>query len=271
MEQHPIPRQITTFEFKLIGFMTLKQFIYLIVFIPLGFILFKLFPLPLVNIVLGLFTCFIGVALAFFPYNDRPLDHWIVVLWKKLNSPTQYFYHKENQPLYFLKNLYFVSNPHIIMAHVEAKEKLAQYLSSRTNQTNNQHQKKQGIYQLLFQKKTLPTESPPTAAVNNSNLQKQELSPTIAPNQPFIYGTVKSNKLIPLVGILIYIKDNQGRIIRLLKSNNKGLFASFKPFPAGEYIFEAKDPNNNHFFDTMKIKIENTNPKLIEIFSKKIL
>lgn len=271
MEQHPIPRQITTFEFKLIGFMTLKQFIYLVVFIPLGFIVFKLFPLPLLNIILGLFTGFIGVALAFFPYNDRPLDHWIVVLWKKLNSPTQYFYHKENQPLYFLKNLYFATEPHIVLAHIEAKEKLVQYLSGQASQTGDQQQTKQGIYQLLFQKNFFPKESPTANVVDNSNLQKQELSPTITPNQPFIYGTVKSNKLFPLPGILIYVKNNQGKIVRLLKSNNKGLFASFKPFPAGEYIFEAKDPNNNHFFDTMKIKIENTNPKPIEIFSQRIL
>src|SRR5438270_526220 len=34
MEQHAIPRQITSFEFKLIGFMTLKQFLYLLVFLP---------------------------------------------------------------------------------------------------------------------------------------------------------------------------------------------------------------------------------------------
>lgn len=270
MEQHPIPRQITTFEFKLIGFMTLKQFIYLVVFIPLGFIVFKLFPIPLFNILLGLFVGFIGVALAFFPYNDRPLDHWITVLFKKLNSPTQYFYHKENEPLYFLKNLYFVNEPHIVLTHIEAKEKLVQYLSNQTNQKGGQQQKKQGIYQLLFQKKFLPKESPTTPIINN-NLQGKESPPTITTAQPFIYGTVKSNKLFPLPGILIYVKNDEGKIVRLLKSNNKGLFASFKPFPAGEYTFEAKDPSNNHFFDTMKIRIENTNPKPIEIFSQRIL
>jgi len=46
MEQHAVPRQITTFEFKLIGFMTLRQFIYLLVFIPLGVVVYFLFPIP---------------------------------------------------------------------------------------------------------------------------------------------------------------------------------------------------------------------------------
>ncbi len=271
MEQHSIPKQITTFEFKLIGFMTLKQFIYLVVFIPLGFIVFRLFPLPLLNILLGFLVGFIGVALAFFPYNDRPLDHWIVVLWKKLNSPTQYFYHKENQPLYFLKNLYFTTNPHIVLAHIEAKEKLVQYLGKQASQTDDQKQKKQGINQLLLQNKTSSNQTQNLSTTKNNNLQDNSPLSANLPNQPFIYGTIKSNKLFPLPGILIYIKNNEGKIVRLLKSNNKGLFASFKPFPAGEYVFEAKDPNNNHFFDKMKIKIENFNPKPIEFFSQRIL
>jgi F-type H+-transporting ATPase subunit alpha len=52
MEQHPIPRQITTFEFKLIGFMTLKQFLYILISIPAGFVVYKVFPIPILNIVM---------------------------------------------------------------------------------------------------------------------------------------------------------------------------------------------------------------------------
>ena len=54
MEQHAIPRQITSFEFKLIGFMTLKQFLYLVIFAPIGYIVYVLFPIPLLNIILGI-------------------------------------------------------------------------------------------------------------------------------------------------------------------------------------------------------------------------
>src|SRR5450830_869986 len=49
MEQHAIPRQITTFEFKLIGFLTIKQFIYLLIFIPIGLLIFYTFPIPILN------------------------------------------------------------------------------------------------------------------------------------------------------------------------------------------------------------------------------
>ena len=149
MEQHPIPRQITTFEFKLIGFLTIKQFIYLIVFIPVGFLVYYLFPIPLINILLGIITGGLGFAFAFIPVNDRPLDVWIKNFFKRLTSPTKYLYHKANQPLYFLRNLYFVSDPHRVLAHIEAQEKLNQYLATKTPPVLST-QKKQSINNLFF-------------------------------------------------------------------------------------------------------------------------
>ena len=72
MEQHPIPRQITSFEFKLIGFMTLKQFLYLVIFGPMGYVV-SFIPIPIVNVILGIAVASIGVALAFLPIN---LKRW---------------------------------------------------------------------------------------------------------------------------------------------------------------------------------------------------
>src|SRR5437763_879990 len=95
MEQHPVPRQITTFEFKLIGFMTLTQFIYLIVFVPAAYIVYQLFPVPILNILLAFVVAMMGVALAFAPIQGRPLDVWVRNIAKRLTSPTQYFYHKD--------------------------------------------------------------------------------------------------------------------------------------------------------------------------------
>ena len=63
MEQHPIPRQITSFEFKLIGFMTLKEFLYVVIFAPLGYIVYSLFPIPFLNIILGLAVGFFAVSI----------------------------------------------------------------------------------------------------------------------------------------------------------------------------------------------------------------
>src|SRR5688572_7940001 len=113
MDQHPIPRQITTFEFKLIGFMTLKQFLYLVIFCPIGYIVANIIPIPIVNILVGVLIGGIGAAFAFIPIMDRPLDVWIKNMIKRLNSPTQYFFHKKNDPVYFLNDLFFIDDPHI--------------------------------------------------------------------------------------------------------------------------------------------------------------
>lgn len=275
MDQHPIPRQITTFEFKLIGFMTLRQFLYLVIFIPLAFIIFKLFPIPLLNILLATAVGLLGVALAFVPINDRPLDVWIKNLIKRLWSPTQYFYHKENPPIYFLQDLFFTSDPHRVFAHIESQKKLAAYLSAQ-KKTPTKDTKKQVSQQLIGQS-VVTSKAKQTESVSRPTPAQSAGVDVSAPANPpqtkhvFLSGVVKNNKKIALPGILIYIKDQNNNPVRLLKTNPHGIFASYNPLPKGEYSFEIKDPNNNYFFDTMKIIIEETDLKPLEFFSKELL
>ena len=100
MDNHPIPQDITGFQFKLIGSMTVKQFAYLatgvviawfIFFILSGFIFIRL---PLAIIFLGL-----GVSLAFVPIDGRPMDLMITNLLKAIFAPTRYIYKKEGGSL----------------------------------------------------------------------------------------------------------------------------------------------------------------------------
>ncbi len=261
MEQHPIPRQITTFEFKLIGFMTLRQFLYLVIFIPLGFVVFKIFPIPLINILLGLIVAFLGVALAFFPINERPLEVWIRNLIKRINSPTQYFFLKNNPPISIFQNLYFFSDPHRVLAHVDSQQKLASYLIT-TKQTvgrvsRNSYPQVQNMVV--------------TKAISPTPISTSSEPVILQAKQPFITGIIKNNKKIPLPGILIYLKDKTGIPVRLLKTNPYGIFATYSALVPEEYIFEIKDPKGTYFFDTIKIRVENINLKPIEINSKELL
>jgi hypothetical protein len=290
MEQHAIPRQITSYEFKLIGFMTLKQFLYIVIFFPLGYIVSILFPLPLLNIILGIAVAGLGLALAFLPINDRPLDIWIRNIWKRLNSPTQYTYHKHNQPITLLQNLYFVSDPHHVMAHIESQQMLASYLEKTKQTTQPNPQKKQ--VQQAFQAPGLsavvapPPQTPPQVQVPTAVQVAQAFSAPVAPqappapaavsatpaeHKPFFIGTIKNGKRIPLAGILLYVKNNQNQPVRLLKTNEHGIFATFNPLPAGEYTFEIKDPKSSYLFDTMKIGIQDSNPNSIEVYSKELI
>jgi len=279
MEQgHPIPRQITTFEFKLIGFLTLRQFLYLVIFIPAGYLTFVLFPIPLLNILFGIMVGAIGPILAFVPINDRPIEVWIRNLIKRLNSPTQYFYKKQNRPLYFLQDLFFVEDPHRVLAHVQSQKMLNQYLNAKNTKPNIIiDQKKQQINQLLNSPPSLLSvkkdkQSKKIINSSQSNLSSNaSLTSVSSPKKPFLTGVVKNNKMIPLSGILIYIKDESGRVLRLLKTNPHGIFATFNPLAAGDYVFELKDPQGSYFFDTMKLRLESQNQKPLEFFSKELL
>jgi len=278
MDQHPIPRQITTFEFKLIGFMTIKQFIYLVIALPLSYIVFVLFPIPLFNVLFAAVVALSGLALAFLPINDRPLEVWVRNLFKRLTSPTQYLYHKQNQPIYFLENLFFASDPHLITTHIDSQEKLANYLAKTQSKTPS-NKNKQTIDELL-RNPNLILKNISSAPVVKQPLTKPPpsqkpvetvVSSAASAKKPFFTGVVKNHRLIPLPGILIYVKDEAGNVVRLLKTNPHGVFATFSPLSAGTYSFEIRDPKNIYFFDTMKINIKEIGAKPLEFYSKEML
>ncbi|MEK7633608.1 MAG: PrgI family protein [Patescibacteria group bacterium] len=271
MDQHPIPRQITTFEFKLIGFLTIKQFVYLTIFIPIGVIVFYIFPVPILNIFLGIVVALIGVVFAFVPINDRPMEVWVRNLIKRLTSPTQYLYKKQNSAIYFLKNLVFADDPHRVMSHIDSQQKLSKYLNNKDPSAN---QNKNEEISNLF------TNSFSTLSGKKINHQPSNIKTppsTIKPQPsnikvPFLTGLIKNHKQIPLAGILVYIKkDPASEPIRILKTNSHGIFATYNPLPVFDYFFETKDPKGNFFFDTIKVKVENENVRPIEISSKELI
>lgn len=315
MHQHPIPRQITTFEFKLIGFMTLRQFIYLLVFTFIAIPVYFITPIPYVDILLAVFVMLIGAAFAFLPIQDKPLEEWIKNLWKRLQNPTQFYYHKHNDPLYFLQDLYYLGNPHFFLTHIESKEKLAAYLSQRKkarpkldqkrNMRQQQIQKltqssredlsgqkrvpqfhvetieyekeKQFVDTLLHEssaqiQEELQGHPQPMVVHSADQPQPQKRMPFTAPHEkPFLTGIVKTHRGIPIPGILIYIHNQQQQPVRLLKTNHHGVFATFKPFPSGNYDILLRDPAGTYNFDTMNTSIHDVNTKPLEFHSKEIL
>lgn len=277
MDQHPMPRQITTFEFKLIGFLTLRQFLYLVIFIPLAFVVFKLFPIPILNILAAILVAGLGIGLAFLPINGRPLDIWIKNLVKRLTSPTQFVYKKNNPPLYFIQDLYFTNNPHIVMAHIESGEKLSQYLEkTQLREAVDQRRRRLGVLmqqpssKLIGEQKKAGDRSKDEKIISKKD---DRIPPQKTPltKKPFFSGIVKNHRNIPLPGILIYVQDKQGRKIRLLKTNPYGVFATFRPLPPQEYIFAPFDPGKKHFFGPVKVKVGKENPKPLEIYSKEMM
>lgn len=99
MEPHPIPQNISSFQFRLVGDMTLKQFAYLALGSTLGYLIFVFFAAsypffawPLITISAGL-----GIAFAFLGIGSRPLDYWLAAFLKAVYSPTKRVWRKNNE------------------------------------------------------------------------------------------------------------------------------------------------------------------------------
>lgn len=95
MENHPIPQDITGFQFKLIGNMTVKQFAYLAGGTVLAWFCFFILPLfIIIRLPLAIVFLSVGIGFAFVPVDGRPMDTMLVNLFKAMLSPTQYIYKK---------------------------------------------------------------------------------------------------------------------------------------------------------------------------------
>jgi len=262
MEQHPLPRQITSFEFKLVGFMTLHQFIYLLVFVPMGFAVYSIIPIPFVNIFLGFIIGSIGMLLAFLPVNDRPLDVFLKNLFKRLTSPTQYLYQKSNQQVSFPSK----APTNESLQEIKSPPRRKIVFDDPTPELFSTKLPQELLSGVL---KTTVKES------SASNLAgDQILGRTKARNskkQPFFIGTVKNNKDKPLPEILVYVKDETNMPVRLLKTNPHGIFATYSSLPQGEYLMEAKDPRGSYLFEAMKVHLSESNPTPFTMLSKSIL
>lgn len=106
MENHPIPQDVTGFQFKLIGDMTIKQFAYLITGVIMAWIFFSLPITYFIKIPFAFFFGLFGVSLAFLPIEGRPMDVMIGNFLKALSSPTQYVYRKTGVPVWSQAPIY---------------------------------------------------------------------------------------------------------------------------------------------------------------------
>ncbi len=90
MEQHPVPQNISSYEFRLVGDMTLKQFFMLSGGVVMGIIFFRL-PIPgIFKYPLTALSILVGVLSAFVPFQGRPFYLWVVAFFRAIYAPTEY-------------------------------------------------------------------------------------------------------------------------------------------------------------------------------------
>lgn len=191
MEQHPVPRNISSFQFHLIGEMTLRQFGYLAGGIAIAYVIVKLAPFPtIIKAPIAAIPALAGFAFAFLPIQERPLDKWLLAFIKSINSPTQYLWHKDQTVPDILLRTTSPAKKTLTDSHQEAhhdaRNKLQTYLASIPSQPHQTLNIKEKNY---IDKTLLLFDTPTHSAI----------SPTLVPDRPSRPAAQSSKPAVPTV------------------------------------------------------------------------
>lgn len=268
IQQHPLPQDISSYRFRLIGDMTLKQFASLGICVLLAIISYS-FPLPFFfKYPLVLVFLLLGVGMAFVPVQGRSLDVWLIAFIKSIYSPTQYTWKrsptttestetavpsKENN----IDTTRPVTNPTIQITQPSAPTPV-------TPITTTQTEIKTEVTQQNITPPITPTPQPtiPEPKKTPEIPQTQTILPPVAPtpiapttsapttNLPIPFTPTTPNTLVGLTltptgsildGVMVEIK-RENLTLRATKSNKLGQFMFARPLDPGLYqILAEKD------------------------------
>lgn len=306
MEQHAIPQQISSYEFKLVGEMTLKQFMKAAGGIVIALIinssnLFILIKWPLMFAVGG-----IGLAFAFVPYQDRPLEKWVWLFFKAIYKPTVYIYRKtvnkqDNAVVIDLSKtkdkeekkssakLRLINQKGIIKDFIEniPSVKISVKEAEKKPVENVETMKKVKTLEDLAKEAadTMVDTTKETVSVDawrnqkaNLNLSKEKLAatgkvvfgeipmPDIPEIPNIVVGMATDLKGKIVEGAIVEIQDEHGNPNRVLKTNSLGQFKTSSPLLNGKYLIICE--KEGHEFDRVDLVLDGRIVQPIKIISK---
>jgi len=299
MQTHPVPQNVTSYEFRLVGDMTLKQFMFLVVGVVLGFLLYRL-PLPfIIRAALAIIPVLGGVLAAFVPIMGRPFVQWISAFFKAIYSPTVFDWalplpEKVIEPLpspetvaspklpilsfgSFFSSL-FVKKQTVVPPVSDFKPSITSF-STTTDIPKTPIPTPAPTPPVT---PTKPAPTPPVAAPTVTNPIKWDASAPppapaasltsslIAPTTPNILtGLVANSQGQTLFGATVEIIDSKTGIpTRALRTNRLGQFRIAIPLPPGNYHLQAEKEGLE--FDPVSITVNNSILQPILIQAKTI-
>jgi hypothetical protein len=177
MDNHPIPQDITGFEFKLIGDMTIKQFAYIAGGVVIAFVIY-LFPIwAIIKIPIALCVAGIGAAMAFLPVGGRTMDVMIINFFKAVFSPTQYVYQKAGGQIYEEDQTNLSPAGKLIEL---SQKQLRDFLSFLPKGKNKMGQKESVFFQSVNQPAVIPAAQNTPSFVADHAFATQEATTTSA-------------------------------------------------------------------------------------------
>jgi hypothetical protein len=127
-QQHPVPQHIASYEFRLVGDMTLKQFGYLAGGVIMGLFFYSLPLAGFIKWFLVFLFGFLGFAFAFMPIEERPLSTWLLAFIRAVFSPTLFVWEKKPKKLEIFEPI--VRQPADLKAPPPDVLQLRQYLTT---------------------------------------------------------------------------------------------------------------------------------------------
>jgi hypothetical protein len=282
--------------------MTLKQFLKAAVGIVLAIMINSTKLIVLVKWPLMLFLAGGGLALAFVPFEDRPLEVWVFSFLKAIYSPTIYIYRRKANKnwldLDLTKNI-SQNEEDIVMVGGRLKSNLWGSKLKDTigvfgvkkggtkEEINIELETKPGVKKVMVEEKPIIKVS---AGENievksedwkdqkvNLNLKTEKLGatgkaifgsipmPDIPEIPNVIVGMATNMKGEIIDGVIIEIQDEQGNPSRVLKTNSLGQFKITTPLANGRYLIIAEKDGYN--FDRVNIDLNEQIVQPIRIIS----
>lgn len=292
--QHLLPQDISSYRFRLIGDMTIKQFASLGICIVLAIITYS-FPLPFFfKYPLVFAFILLGVGMAFVPVQGRSLDVWIIAFIKSIYSPTQYTWKRvptitENAETAIPSNenksvtVQQVSNPSMEITQSSTPVQ-SPAISSPTPEPIKTSPSSDTLPQSPTPEREISPEpaplpiTPPAQPSPVSQPAPPQETPPPTINLPIPFTPTSPNTLVGLTltpsghildNVMVEIKKNS-LTIRATKSNKLGQFMFARPLESGTYQILAEkegisfDPYSleltGEIVKPLKIQAKNSSP-----------
>ncbi|MFA6368843.1 MAG: carboxypeptidase-like regulatory domain-containing protein [Candidatus Shapirobacteria bacterium] len=291
MEQHPIPQQISSYEFKLVGDMTLKQFLKAAGGIVIALLINSTELMVLAKWPLMLLFGGGGLLLAFMPIEDRPLETWFISFIKSIYSPTIYTYQRKINEnwldLDLTKSTKHSEEDIVIKGKIKSNligSKIKDTINTMGIKTEKKEEKKEEIQavkvdnnqikkEVVEEKVEIKNEREDGVKKNDWRDQKTELklkTEKLGATGKVIFGSIPMPDIpeIPNVvvgmatdfegkivdGVIVEIQDENGNPSRVLKTNSLGQFKITTPLASGRYLIIAEKDGYN--FDRVNIDLK---------------
>lgn len=305
MEQHAIPQQISSYEFKLVGDMTLKQFLKAAAGIVLAIIINSTKLIVLVKWPLMLVVAGGGLALAFLPFEERPLETWVISFIKAIYSPTIYIYKRKGAKnwldLDLTKNIKQNEEDVVITGNGGIKSNLlGNKLKDAVGVIGIKREKakpeitieaekvikeapKAVVEEKIVTPRAVPVEKVGEKVEDwrdtktNLNLKTEKLGatgkaifgsipmPDIPETPNVIVGMATNMEGKIIDGVIIEIQDEHGNPSRVLKTNSLGQFKTTTPLANGRYLIIAE--KDGFIFDRVNIDLNQQIVQPIRVIS----